>query len=123
MTTPESTNAQAATPPELALCIGRMVICREQVKERNEKMIGTQRFPQKRNGVSHPKYGSGVVILAEHSVGSGSVLVQFDSETDRVLVPIEELTSLPSRGESPDPKTHRNSGWVGGNNYRQRGKG
>ena len=38
MTTPESTNAQAATPPELALRIGRMVIWREQVKERNDGM-------------------------------------------------------------------------------------
>ena len=81
-----------------------------------------QRFPQKRNGVSHPTLGSGVVVLAEHSVGTGMAMVQFDSATEPMLVPIRDLTSLPSRGESPDPKTHRNSGWVGGNNYRTRRK-
>jgi hypothetical protein len=83
-------------------------------------MSDLHRFPQKRNGVLHPSKGKGVVYLAEHSVGPGLVSVQFDDMPAPEIVLISELTSLPSRGESPDPKTHRNSGWCGDNNYRTR---
>lgn len=80
----------------------------------------TRRFPQRRNGVHHQKYGPGVVIMGRDTLQDGTCFVKFDSQEDSVWVACDELTSMPSRGESPDPKTSRNSGWVGGNNYRRK---
>jgi len=79
------------------------------------------RFPQKRNGVLHPKFGPGVCTMYAHSVSGGEkIMVKFDSMEETQLVFCSELTSLPSHSVSPDPATSRNSGWVGGNNYESR---
>ena len=91
--------------------------------------IDIHKFPQKRNGVSHPLYGVGVVTAGRYAVSDGdgdgdgdgdSVMVKFDSYTDPKIVKCDDLESVPSRGVSPDPATSRNSGWVGGNSYRKR---
>ena len=80
-----------------------------------------QRFPQKRNGVGHAVHGFGVVTMGEHFVVQpSSVQVKFEKIDTPIIVKIEELWSSPAHGESPDPKTSRNSGWVGHNNYRTR---
>ena len=83
--------------------------------------IDTHKFPEKRNGVSHPLYGVGVVTAGRYAVSDGdSVMVKFDLYTDPKIVKCDDLESVPSRGVSPDPATSRNSGWVGGNSYRKR---
>ncbi len=81
----------------------------------------SRRFPQKRNGVIHKNFGIGIVTLNRHSIGDGSVvMVKFDQHEDEKIIKCDELVSYPSRGESPSPSTSRNSGWVGGNNYRRK---
>jgi hypothetical protein len=85
------------------------------------KQEDSRRFPQKRNGVLHPEFGAGVCTMYAHSVSDGDrIMVKFDSLTETKLVFCSELTSLPSHSVSPDPAYSRNSGWVGGNNYKQR---
>lgn len=85
------------------------------------KQEDSRRFPQKRNGVMHPEFGPGVCTMYAHSVSDGDkIMVKFDSLAETKLVFCSELTSLPSHSESPDPVYSRNSGWVGGNNYRSR---
>ena len=89
------------------------------------KTEDSRRFPQRRNGVSHPVYGNGVVetVLTGSNMPTrqlwNTVLVDFDG-AGKIWVGPQELTSQPSRGVSPDPKTSRYSGWVGGNSYRSR---
>lgn len=84
------------------------------------KQEDTQRFPQRRNGVSHPVFGLGVVTLAPHNIGEGFAGVKFDNYPDPKIVETKDLTSVPSRGESPDPAVSRFSGYIGGNNYKGR---
>lgn len=81
------------------------------------------RFPQKRNGVTHPQFGTGVVVIGSDGPGrSNLVSVQFDGLDQAVLVDERTLTSAPAHSVSPDPQTHRRSGYVGGNNYRRKDK-
>jgi hypothetical protein len=86
------------------------------------KTKDSRRFPQKRNGVYHPKFGAGVATTYAHSVSAigDKIMVKFDHESEDKLVPCNELTSLPSHSVSPDSATSRNSGWIGGNNYRSK---
>lgn len=75
-------------------------------------------FPQRRNGVRHPKHGLGVVTQGRASANErGECEVKFDGEETPIWIFMGELTSAPERSESPDPKSSRNSGWVGGSNY------
>lgn len=76
----------------------------------------TQRFPQTRNGVTCVGHGPGVVT---GSYDGQRVFVKFDKYDRPILVPKDELQSLPSRGESPDPATSRFSGYMG-NSYRRK---
>lgn len=85
------------------------------------KLEDTRRFPQRRNGVKHDTYGIGVVTMGRYSISDGdSVQVKFDNHPEQIIVKCYELTSFPSRGESPDPAVSRNSGWVCGNSYKSR---
>ena len=81
------------------------------------KSEDSRRFPQRRNGVHHSLFGDGVVTIGPGGLPDGKVMVKFDEYADEKAVPATELTSLPSRGESPDPATSRFSGWVGGSSY------
>lgn len=74
------------------------------------------RFPQRRNGVTHPSYGMGVVLRRHND----TCAVQFADQAEEVYVDANTLESIPALSISPDPKTHRRSGYVGGNNYRSR---
>ena len=77
-------------------------------------------FPQRRNGVSHPTHGFGVVTQGRASANEkGECEVKFDTQDKPIWISMGELTSAPHRSESPDPKYSRNSGWVGGSDYRK----
>lgn len=76
----------------------------------------TQRFPQVHNGVTSIGHGPGVVT---GSYDEQQVFVKFDRYKKPILIPKDELQSLPSRGESPDPATSRFSGYMG-NSYRRK---
>lgn len=84
------------------------------------KQEDTRRFPQRRNGVHHPKFGYGVVELAPHNVGGGTCLVKFVEAQNPIWVDPNELSSAPAYGVSPDPKLSRNSGYVGVSGYRRK---
>lgn len=80
----------------------------------------SRRFPQTRNGVRHSIYGDGIVTYNRGFSSEQAVMVRFDGTDKDTEVFADELASLPSRGISPDPATSRNSGWIGGNNYKRK---
>jgi hypothetical protein len=78
-------------------------------------------FPSKRNGCRHAEFGDGVITSYpyENTEKVRVIKVRFDKFNIDFCVPCDSLTSLPSRGISPDPATSRNSGWMGMNNYKK----
>lgn len=77
----------------------------------NHQRFKEDGFPKRRNGVVHAAYGTGTCIIALPIEGPNRLIKFKDMQR---WVPADELTPCPSKAESPDPATSRNSGWVSG---------